>query len=271
MNKNFLLGSSETTCKETAFNLLKNDRDFVTWFIGFTEGNSSFVIPKNSPPQFEITQHLKDVDLLYKIKRHIGFGSIIKRKKRGVYQIIGNYKFLTILAYIFNGNLRCPQRQIKFKAWLDKLKEHIELDIKYINNDVPVTTNDSWLSGFTDAEGYFGCRLRPCRISRYKHRLALPYELSKKTEDILWKVIKCFNLKSKVRYDESWKGYRFNTEDSKKRKDLIRYFNKYPLKTKKKIDYLRWRNLSKDFENKLHLSLEEIKVIKKKFLKIKKV
>ena len=40
------------------FNL---NRKFIHWFIGFSEGNGSFIVP-SSPPEFEITQNLRDID-----------------------------------------------------------------------------------------------------------------------------------------------------------------------------------------------------------------
>lgn len=52
---------------------------------------------------------------------------------------------------------------------------------------------------------------------------------------------------------------------------MIHYFNKFPLKTKKKIDYLRFKNIWSDKENKLHLSEDGFKIVSKKINKFKKV
>lgn len=263
--KKINLGSSETTCKETSFNLLKKDKDFYNWFIGFTEGDGSFVIPTNRPPQFEITQHIKDISVLYKIKKYLGFGSIIKRKKRNVavYQVIGNYKSLIILAYIFNGHIRCPAKQKRFSLWINKLKNYVKLDMIINESTLLVSINDSWFSGFTDAEGHFSYRIK------ISNQLSLSFQISQKTPEILLKIINAFKLNNKVGFDKSWNGYRFSTENSIKRKSLIRYFNRYPLKTQKKINYLRWKNLSNDFSNGLHLSDKGIEIIKNKLKKFK--
>lgn len=69
MTSQFRVGSSETICKETS--LFKKDKNFLTWLIGFTEGDGSFVVPSKGLPQFEITQNLKDIDVLYKIKSNL--------------------------------------------------------------------------------------------------------------------------------------------------------------------------------------------------------
>jgi hypothetical protein len=45
--------------------------------------------------------------------------------------------------------------------------------------------------------------------------------------------------------------------------------NKYQLKTKKKIKFLRWSNLYKDKLNKLDLTEEGLKIIEKKLKKFK--
>lgn len=41
---------------------------FLTWFISFVEGDGSFVISHNKV-YFDLTQDLKDINLLYQMKR----------------------------------------------------------------------------------------------------------------------------------------------------------------------------------------------------------
>jgi len=271
-NRN-LLGSSETTCEEISlnYNYTYIDSDFKSWLIGFTEGDGSFVIPNQKPPQFEITQHLRDIDVLYKIKSYFGFGSIIKRPLRGVavYQVIGNKNSLIKLAYFFNGQLRCPRRLQQFENWLSHLNSYYSLNISFINHVLPVSLSDSWLSGFSDAEASFEVRFKDCNTSKLRKQLVLRYCLTQKTPEILEKIKLELKLNNQVCFDSSWNGYRIITESLQKHKILIRYFNRYPLKTKKKINYLKFSNLLKDKINKLHLTESGLLSINKKLRKFK--
>ena len=63
-------GSSETTCE--AINI--NDK-FKWWFIGFTEGDGSFIVNKDGYLEFKITQSSVDAQILFYIKKELGFGS----------------------------------------------------------------------------------------------------------------------------------------------------------------------------------------------------
>lgn len=65
----FNRGSSETTC-ETFSNLLKFDLDFKYWFIGFTEGDGSFIINTTGYLEFKVTQSSKDSQILFYIKKN---------------------------------------------------------------------------------------------------------------------------------------------------------------------------------------------------------
>ena len=51
----------------------KINRQFLEWFIGFTEGDGSFIVSKNKV-YFDITQSVSDIQVLYYIKKELGFG-----------------------------------------------------------------------------------------------------------------------------------------------------------------------------------------------------
>ena len=64
-------GSSETTREIT---ILK--KDFYNWWIGFLEGDGSFFIRSNNTLGFEISQKTTDSQVLYYIKKNLGFGQV---------------------------------------------------------------------------------------------------------------------------------------------------------------------------------------------------
>ena len=82
-------GFSETTCDITynfdeSSNLIPwrsqhikiNKKKFLEWFIGFTEGDGYFIVSKDKV-YFDITQNLQDIQVLYYIKKELGFGKVI--------------------------------------------------------------------------------------------------------------------------------------------------------------------------------------------------
>lgn len=50
--------------------------EFLTWLIGFTEGDGSFVVSGRGSLQFVITQGDKDYKVLQMIKETLGFGNV---------------------------------------------------------------------------------------------------------------------------------------------------------------------------------------------------
>jgi hypothetical protein len=77
---------------------VKLDNCFLEWFIGFVKGDGSFVI-SNQKVYFDLTQHLRDINLLYRIRTALGFSSVLTRTSNigigsnprdvGVYYVTG--------------------------------------------------------------------------------------------------------------------------------------------------------------------------------------
>jgi len=74
------VGSSETTCETLSNNnidySLNLNSDFKYWFIGFTEGDGSFIVNKNGYLEFKVTKSSIDAQILFYIKKELGFGSV---------------------------------------------------------------------------------------------------------------------------------------------------------------------------------------------------
>ena len=147
------IGSSETT---RVIFVLK-DSFFKNWFVGFSEGDGSFIVNKDGCLEFRITQSSLDAQILFYIKKNIGFGSVRKqyvksnthcfrvRDKENLYKII----------CIFNGSLFLDSRNEQFKLWLNAYNKTYNEQILWIRSKNSPTLKDGWLSGFTDAQGCF--------------------------------------------------------------------------------------------------------------------
>ena len=139
----------------------KPSRYFLEWLIGFTEGDGSFTVTKRGDLQFVITQSTSDVQVLYFILNNLGFGKVIQQSKsskthRFVVQDIQN---LLLVCLIFNGNMVFFTRNLRFLSFLSAYNElslRMKLNIiRPVMETILPTLQDSWLAGFTDAEGCF--------------------------------------------------------------------------------------------------------------------
>lgn len=251
-------GSSETytqssslkNCNNNSFifnsakpdHILEYNINFVNWFVGFTEGDGCFLInKKNNRVSFVITQ--KDIKVLYYIKKNLGFGKVYLCKD-GYYRfIVSKFINLQYLIQLFSGKLILSNSNIKFLNWIKAYIQFYKLQVNLIIKEIDLKINldNSWLSGFIDAEGYFDAFKRSKRLS-YRMRfsikqvneefffLSLPYIWDK----IPMKVGSTFIKKKLVVY----------TIDSlSKLKYLINYLDKYPLRSNKNIAFCKWLRL----------------------------
>lgn len=134
--------------------------DFLSWLIGFTEGDGSFVVNHRNELTFLLIQGESNVDVLYKIKQNLQMGSVIKQGPR-VYRLrIGKKEHLELLILLFNGNIVLPARKIQFKNFIDVYNnKQIINKIPYILSKALPTFHDYWILGFTEAEGCFSVSL----------------------------------------------------------------------------------------------------------------
>lgn len=226
------LSSSETT--REVFTL--KDNLFKFWFIGFSEGDGSFIINKNGYLEFKITQSSKDAQILFYIKKSLSFGlvrvqDIINnthcfrvRDREGLYKII----------FIFNGNIFLETRKQQFQLFVDAYYNKYKESIIYLKSEFKPTLKDSWLSGFTDADGCFTCSiLKDIDVPRKTSLIRLRYILSQKSisdqMDYLADI-----LNGKKQYLKSYDGYNV-VVNTTKLFSIINYLKIYPLKTKKNI------------------------------------
>src|ERR1700712_3337073 len=56
--------------------------NFLTWFIGFTEGEGSFIVNNRGDLAFVITQSTSDLKVLYYIQETLGFGKVISQSAK---------------------------------------------------------------------------------------------------------------------------------------------------------------------------------------------
>ncbi len=183
--------SKDCTFNFTKFHLkynsyFKNNRpvpsdEFLTWLIGFTEGDGSFIVSGRGSLQFVITQGDKDVQVLKMIKDTLGFGNVIKQNTTKYRYVVQDKKGIELIVSFFNGNLILPSRKRGFLTFLRAYNELVSTGRIVLDKQLPIFTKilpsltNGWLAGFSDSEGCFSCRRR--QVPTWQAELAVFYPL----------------------------------------------------------------------------------------------
>jgi hypothetical protein len=256
---------------------IKNlDENFLTWFIGFVEGDGSFwtrftsanaeyshcsssfqANATNKRVEFEITQHEKNIRVLYYIRTKLGFGRVITYQKDG--QTYGRWftskkENILRLVYLLNGNLILEKRREQFKEWVKEINLMWNLTLPIKNSTLKVSFQNAWFAGFVEADGGFYTNV--LQNFKYGKRPKGGYYVKFKTvfyitqlgeleflEDIqalvgcTTKIGTVTNGRTKVLYN------RLTITPSNCINLLLNYFTKFPLKGSKNIDLLRFARI----------------------------
>jgi LAGLIDADG endonuclease len=235
--------------------------NFLTWLIGFTEGDGSLVISKrNKDMQFVITQSTEDVDILHLIVEQLGFGKVIKQGKRTSRFIVQDLYNMHLLILLFNGNIVLPTRKKIFKTFLENFNLKVNngkikniKSISYITSEILPSLKDSWLSGFTDAEGCF-----TVSFLSNSNAFRLRYIITQKGDDnlpILSHLILLF-IAGRLEAHSKKSNYSYILSGNKNCYNIYDYFDKFPLKTKKALSLKLWKEIHLSISQKEHLQSE---------------
>ena len=273
---------SETT-RETSFifsafrayfnTLFKNSDhltdDWLTWFIGFAEGDGAIqTYSEGKRVRFVLTQ--KESAILYNIQHKLNIGVVRhfpqgkSGKNNDFYRwMVDDPSHILLLAFLFNGNLALNNRIKQLALWINALNSRFGSDtIKLNNTPVSITLYDAWLSGFTDAEGCFNVSITA--NSRYKlgHVIKMRYILDQKDSDILSRVYELFGFGKVTLRSGTDNVYRYTATGFKALNDVIEYFKKFPLQTKKAFSFEKWLIVHNQVYNKLHLTDEGLSQVR---------
>jgi hypothetical protein len=288
MQSQITTGSSETI-RKTAFNFSnykeklvshkksgKIDPAFLEWFVGFSEGDASFIVSKGRL-FFIINQ--KEEKVLHRIRTELGFGKVSNYKRWSRF-IVADRDNIERLIHLFNGNLVLHKTNIRFRLWLQdwnlsccqSLQQHdvgerqsqphrsrcdkigicpplgAHRDERRVTplpqNKLPSFENNGWLSGLTDADGCFNA----VQIKDSRHslgwRLRLRFILDQKSEKDLLERVKTFLgsgvISRRQEVDDMW---RLTCTSIPSHQVGINYFSRYPLRTIKRVSFLRFASL----------------------------
>ena len=252
-------------------NLYPNNKlpnsNFLEWFIGFTEGEGSFTIAKRGDLSFVITQSTTDIECLNFIKDNLGFGKVIKQSiknntHRFVVQDINN---LIIICNLFNGNMIFPTRNARFLIFISAVNEKLlKKNMKIIplkSNTVLPSLSDGWLSGISDGEASFTCSVlsEPNTGYRFRYILTQKWDSNKPTLEFINKLFgdKIGAVNTHHESKNNFNIWELRINGVKNCEKLFEYFDKFTLNSKKRLSYVKWKEVLYKLKNGEHLILEK--------------
>lgn len=274
------------------------------WVTGFSdaEGSFSIIIFKNTQRSlgwrvmlsYKITLHVKDVDLLYRIKDFYGVGNVNKYSEFAVYKVDSREDLLNKIIPHFDKYPLITQKwsdYILFKEVLNLIynkKITLELFKKILNIKsshnkglsqellelFPATSpvirpvvpsqeiqDPNWLTGFVDGDGCFFVKISKSSSSKLGYKINLQLSVRQHNRDVellksFINYLNCGNIYESPGVAE----YRVSKISDILEK-IIPFFKENPLQGDKILNFEDFIKVSKMCANKEHLTSEGLKKI----------
>ncbi|AKQ53297.1 laglidadg endonuclease (mitochondrion) [Sclerotinia sclerotiorum 1980 UF-70] len=239
-----------------------------SYLAGLIEGDGHIAVhDKNSSsksfrPKIIITFNLADKPLADKLSAVLKVGKVISRPSAGhvILQILAKDEVLKIINLI-NGYMRTPKIEALHRAiaWIN---ERDSSSIPCLGLDLSAIDSNSWLAGFTDADGNFSITVTDVKkngIFRNKRvqtffRIEVKQNYSREVTEaqgggggyfnILTKITAFFtvNLYTRTRCVEDKVYYSFMAiaHNSRSHEIVRKYFDAFPLYSSKYLAYKDW-------------------------------
>lgn len=259
-----------------------NSENFGYYLAGLLEGDGHISIPalfKNSKsirvfnPRIVFTSHINNLGLYAFIQAELGNkGRFQITGTNTLRYIIGDLKGIEILINLMHGKFRTPKNQT-FNNLIAIINDKCSLSIPESLLDTSDFYNNSWLTGFTESDGYFGIKYVEgksksgvMKRARSEH-VTLKYRLDQRAYDrptslsmfpFMEKLAIFLNCPVKTYCSNKTKTEVLSLTVSAigKLEPLVNYFDKYPLIGDKHNDYKKWRIVYDMMIAKDHLSPE---------------
>ena len=188
-----------------------------------------------------ITFNLKDQPLAEKLLNLLGKGFIAKRKTNCIELRFSEKKTIFKIVTLINGKFRTPKIDQLHKL-IDWLNNKYSMAISKLPLDNSPLDENSWLTGFIEADGGFYIRFSLKQIiCKFNLEQRMIYPKTKESyNEILEKISLFFNVKLHTRIRKNYKNsyYIIRVENQNSIKFLINYLDKHTLLSSKYLDYL---------------------------------
>jgi hypothetical protein len=218
-------------------------------------------------PRIVFTSHVNNIELYVYIQSMLnGKGRFQIVNDNTIRYIIGDIEGIKLFVNIVHGKLRSSKNESLNKL-IDFINQKYNLIIPISNLDKSDFSNNSWLTGFTEADGHFGVKIveaKPKSDTRKRsisNSISIKYRLDQRYLEgvnyILMESLSKF-LFCKFSIYKTNKGEMLSLSVSaiEKIRFIIEYFNKYPLIGIKGKDFKDWEIVYNMMLSKQHLTDE---------------
>ena len=144
--------------------------DWLTWFVGFCEGECSFTVAERGDRSFVVSQGLRNLRVLLTLRDTLRFGRVVwQNRPHSVRYAVQDRVGLALIVALFDGNIVLAKRRDDLRRWADP-RYVVRLLERCDRNPYP-SLHDGWLSGFSDGEACYHARLRS-RGYRFEYSLS---------------------------------------------------------------------------------------------------
>jgi len=223
------------------------------YLVGLFEGDGFFSISKNGKYltyELGIELSIRDVQLIYKLKRLLGVGVVSFRKRDTIEMVTLRIRdkdhLKKIILPIFDKYPMFSNKQYDYLRFRDALLSGIILSAdlpEYSRSNEPLNTVDSiintfyfpaWLVGFIEAEGCF---------SVYKQRedsFVASFDISQTSGEIIISAIRKYLSFTTTIYLDKTNCYKLKVTSARSIENVIKFLDRAPLKLlgNKKLQYL---------------------------------
>nr|QID02895.1 hypothetical protein [Orbilia oligospora] len=239
-----------------------------SYLAGLYEGDGHIWIQKQKGqkthnPRFCITFGLKNEALAKKLLSIIGSGFIrYKPKDNACVLVVSPVVGLKKIINLINGELRTPKIHQLYNL-IDWLNKSHAANINKLPLNKDNLENNSWLSGFVDADGSFSVQYTKTEEGAKKRKISCRLRIEQRILDpvtndsyfdILNQISLFLNCNLLTRTQKSTNNIYYTLAASSKVSldIIINYFNKYPLFSSKYLDYKDWEKVAYLIINNKH-------------------
>lgn len=236
-------------------------RDLIyAYLVGFIEGDGYFAVTKNGlyiKYEFGIELSIKDVQLLYKIKKLLGVGVISFRKrnddnemvsfrirnkdhlKKIILPIFDMYPMFSNKQHDYLFFRECLTLDLIYCKDLPEYKRIIVPSLNTIDHLINASYFEAWLVGFIEAEGCFCIYNTKKNIEESK---IASFDISQTNGEVIISAIRQYlSFTTKIISDKT-NNYKLKVTSIRSIENIIKFLNKAPVKLQgnKKLQYLLW-------------------------------
>jgi len=256
-----------------------NNNNLGYYLAGLLEGDGSISLPSLGVtslnrilnPRIVFTSHINNIGMYTFIQSELGNRGRFQKSGENILRyIIGDKESIILFINLVHGKLRTPKNK-RFNHLIDFMNNKYDLNISKSLLDNSSFTDNSWFTGFTEADGHFGIKYierkdkSETRKRSVSENVSLKFRLdqrlydkatSSSMEPFMNSLALFLNANLKTYTVKNSEVLSIGVQSIQNVSFLIDYFNKYPLIGDKLNDFKKWEIIYNMILSKEHLTKE---------------